>query len=254
MGDMARCRTHRCRAFPTRDYQETPTMRNCFRLVLIFIILGITGSATLIFAFSFSEYENQEKASEINTRPLPEVRCPASLRTSRIVTMIGESRRDGGSASAGLVVLLGSPANIQREDSNGSYLDILNTAFTKLGLKTLTAGELNEQIARAEQEAVLNNDMDAAISAASKLQADYLVKGVISTSTQTNKVIQVEEVFVSIALSLYDSQARLLANTAVQTTSFSDADVHATMQNLLKTEADQIIHRLFMNICKGSSK
>lgn len=172
--------------------------------------------------------------------------------------MIGEIHRSGG---GGRGTLYGSflPANAPDWDSYsttnrsvyGNLVDELNSGFQQLGLKTYTSSEINEHIARAEQEAVLNNDPDAAIAAAERLSASFVLKGVISTRSQLNRVINVDEVFVTINLMLVDRQGRQIASAQINETTFSDADVLNTIQNLVKKQSNAITYRLFKDYCQG---
>ena len=99
--------------------------------------------------------------------------------------MIGENHRDGRTGAGGFYGSFISPDSPDwdsrfgtRKSVYGSLVDDLNHGFRQLGLKTYTSAEINAQVARAEQEAFLNNDLDAAISAADRLSADFMLKGI----------------------------------------------------------------------------
>lgn len=213
------------------------------------------------WSFSFSEQEQQDAAEESPQQAwvsLNQLNCPKSLRSAKIATMIGEVHRSGG---GGRGSFYGSflPANAPDWDSYsttnrsvyGNLVDELNSGFQQLGLKTYTSAEINEHIARAEQEAVLNNNPDAAIAAADRLSASFVLKGVISTRSQLNRVINVDEVFVTINLLLVDRQGRQIASAQINETTFSDADVHNTIQNLVKRQSNAITYQLFKDYCQG---
>lgn len=212
-------------------------------------------------SFSFSEQEQQDAAEESSPQgkaSLNHLNCPKSLRSAKIATMIGEIHRSGG---GGRGFFYGSflPANAPDWDHHsttnrsvyGNLVDELNSGFQQLGLKTYTAAEINEHIARAEQEAILNNNPDAAIAAAERLSASFVLKGVISTRSQLNRVINVDEVFVTINLLLVDRQGRQIASAQINETTFSDADVLNTIQNLVKKQSNAITYRLFKDYCQG---
>lgn len=213
------------------------------------------------WSFSFSEQEQQdaaEKSSPQIRQSLHQLHCPKSLRSARIVTMIGEIHRSGGGGRGrfyGSFLPANSPDWDNYSTTNrsvyGNLVDELNSGFQQLGLKTYTSSEINEHIARAEQEAVLNNDPDAAIAAAERLSASFVLKGVISTRSQLNRVINVDEVFVTINLLLVDRQGRQIASAQINETTFSDADVLNTIQNLVKNQSNAITYRLFKDYCQG---
>lgn len=231
-----------------------------FRLHLIFLLLYATISPTgSSLSFSFSEYEKQEAAEARGDSAvsLAELRCPPSLKKAKIATMIGESHKDGRGHDGfyGSFLSPDSPEWGSRFETRksvyGRLVDDLNQGFKQLGLRTFTSDEINAQVARAEQEAFLNNDLDAAISAADRLRADFMLKGLISTRSQVNRVVNVDEVFVTINLSLFDRNGRQIANAMASETSFSDADVPATIQKLVQKQSNGITYQLFREYCQG---
>ncbi len=213
-------------------------------------------------SFSFSEAEQQD-ADDARPKPsasLGSLHCPKSLRSAKIATMIGEMHRN---ETTGIEAMYGSfmssaPADPARSFGTrksvyGNLVDELNGGFHQLGLKTYTAAEINAQIASAEQEAVLNNNLDAAVSAAERLSANFMLKGIVSTRSQTNRVINVDEVFVTINLSLLDRSGNMIASAQVNDTTFSDADVLNTIQKLVKSQSREITYQLFKDYCKGGN-
>lgn len=232
-----------------------------FLLQLAFLILiGTFFPVHSSFSFSFSEYEQEESFAEKSgeTVSLTELRCPQSLKKSRIATMIGEVHRDDRTGDDGFYGSFISPDSPDwdsrfgtRKSVYGALVDVFNQGFRQLGLKTYSSEEINAQVAREEQEAFLNNDLDAAISAADRLSADFMLKGIISTRTQINSVVQVEEVFVAINLALFDRHGRQISSAQANETTFSDADVLTTIQKLVKKQSNEIIYQLFREYCKG---
>lgn len=228
-------------------------------ILTFFVVLFPADSS---FSFSFSEYEQQESAAE-NSTPrvsLATLRCPQSLKKGRIATMIGEIHRDARTGRDGLYGSFISPDSPDwdsrfgtKKSVYGGLVDDLNHGFQQLGLKTYTSAEINAQVARAEQEAFLNNNPDAAISAAERLSADFMLKGIISTRTQINRVVQVEEVFVTINLSLFDRSGRQISSAQANETTFSDADVLTTIQKLVKKQSREIVYQLFRDYCQGGN-
>ena len=225
-------------------------------LFAVFVVLSLPLPAA---AFSFSEEEQREKmeeSPESGTKLLRLLHCPASLKSAKIATMIGEVHRSGGrSGLYGSFMDANAPDWEGRHVTNravyGNVVDELNSGFRILGLKTYSSAEINAQIARAEQEAVLNNDPDAAIAAADRLSASFMLKGLISTHSQVNRVVNVDEVFVTINLQLIDRQGRQIASAQVSETTFSDADVLNTIHNLVKKQSHTITYKLFREYCQG---
>lgn len=234
-------------------------MKLQFQLVLLVIIFAaLTPYAA--FSFSFSEDAQKESASETTgtKNSLASLHCPKSLKAAKIVTMIGEIHRDdrtGLDRFYGSFMAPNSPDWTSRFGTKksvyGNLVDELNGGFQQLGLKTNTTAEINAQIARVEQEAVLNNDLDAAVSAADRLSANFMLKGIISTHSQINRVVNIDEVFVTINLSLLDRKGNLISTAQINETAFSDADILATIQKLVKNQSREITYQLFKDYCKG---
>lgn len=215
------------------------------------------------FSFSFSEYEQQESSAKNSDQSVSpaQLRCPQSLKKSRIATVIGEIHRDDRTGHDGFYGSFISPDSPDwdsrfgtKKSVYGALVDVLNQEFQQLGLKTYSSAEINRQVARVKQEAFLSNgDPDAANSAAERLSADFMVKGLISTRAQINRVVQIEEVFVTINLSLFDRSGRQISNAQANETAFSDADVLTTIQKLVKEQSRYITYQLFRDYCKGGN-
>ncbi|MBU1565055.1 MAG: hypothetical protein KJ630_05430 [Proteobacteria bacterium] len=232
-----------------------------FPLSLLAIVMAIL-APYFAFSFSFTEDAQKETAAEaaVTKNSLAKLHCPKSIKAAKIVTMIGEIHRDD---RTGLDGFYGSFMTPNSPDWNsrfgttksvyGNLVDDLNGGFQQLGLKTNTAAEINAQIARVEQEAVLNNDLDAAVAAADRLSANFMLKGIISTRSQMNKVVNVDEVFVTINLSLLDRNGTLISTAQINETTFSDADILSTIQKLVKNQSREITYQLFKDYCKGGN-
>lgn len=231
-----------------------------FTKITLALFLITLSSPIFVSAFSFSESEEQEaRESRASTSSIADLNCPTSFRSKKIGTMIGEQHRDERYRHRfyGYFTQSDDPNWDNRFGSNrsvyGSLVDDLNMGFQQLGLKTFTADQINEQIASEEQQAFLNNDMEAAITAAERLQADFILKGVISTLTQKNTVVKVDELFVTIKLSLLDNSGHRLATATVKETVFSDADIPATIQQIIADQSETIIYQLFNRHCNGGN-
>ncbi len=234
-------------------------MRLLLQLLAV-LVFGLTGPlvpGAQAAGFSFSTYAEKEAGGGEVEDPLAGLRCPAEMRSKRIATMIGEIHRDDRRAGQGALSLFAAPVDPgwdprfgTRAAVYGSIVDNLNDGFRQLGLTTYSAEEINAQIAEEEQQAFLNNNLEAALSAADRLRADFMIKGLISTHTQTNKVVKVEEVFVTINLSLVDHRGAQLATVQVSETAFSTADVPGTIGQLIQKQSKRIVAQLFAHHCR----
>lgn len=231
-------------------------MHLLLRITLVSLV-AFSLSASYVFSFSFSEYDENDKGSTTGeTAPEP-LKCPASFKKMKIATMIGEQHRDDRHGYYGYIITIGEPDWDHRFGTKksvyGPLVDEFNQNFAQLGLKTFTAAEINDQIVREEQEAVLNNNMEAALSAATRMQADFFLKGIISTRAQTNKMVKVDEVFVTITLTLIDNKGNQLSTAKVSEATFSDADTLGTVQQLVKEQSHEITRQLFQDLCKETN-
>ncbi len=222
----------------------------------LFVLLMFSLQSGFSFAFSFSEYDNKTDSTTAGKakKNLAALKCPASFKNKKIAAMIGEQHRDDRYDHYGTIVTVGDPDFDYRFGTKksvyGPLIDELNQSFSQLGLKTYTGAEINDQIAREEQEAFLNNDVEAALSAATRLKADFLLKGIISTRAQTNKVVKIEEVFVTITLTLLNNEGTQLTTARVSEAVFSDADTLGTIQRLVHEQARSITYQLFKDYCR----
>lgn len=231
-------------------------MHFLLRMTLISLV-AFSFSATCVFSFSFTEYDEKDNGSTTG-KPAPEpLKCSASFKKKKIATMIGEQHRDDRHGYYGYIITIGDPDWDYRFGTKksvyGPLVDEFNLSFAQLGLRTFTAAEINDQIAIEEQKAVLNNDMEAALSAATRMRTDFFLKGIISTRAQTNKMVKVDEVFVTITLTLIDNKGHQLSTAKVSEATFSDADTLGTVQRLIKEQSHEITRQLFKDLCKETN-
>ena len=139
------------------------------------------------------------------------------------------------------------------QSAYGPLIEELNGQFKKLGLKTYSPEEIKQQVAQAEQEAFLANNLEAAVSAAGRLSADFMIRGIISTKIQKNPFVGIDEVFVTLSLTLVDRDGQNISSSTLSEAMFSDADTVATVHKLVREKAEQIIVNLYSECCKGLS-
>ena len=202
--------------------------------LVIWVLLNLFVSSS--WAFSFSEYEQEINNSKIVAtinKPGITQRC---LAGKKIATVIGERHVNGWG---------------YENNDYGSLTKELNGNFKKLGLKTSSPEEITAQIAKAEQEAFLNNDLDAALNAAERLGADLLLRGIIYSKTTKNPVLGIDEVFVTLNLSLVERNGQTSASVKLSDAAFSDADTMLTVLRMIKQNAQRAMTDLYNNYCKN---
>jgi len=211
---------------------------------LIWVLLTallLSGTTLPAFAFSFSESEKKE-AREEETRQaeaqkqiqqLLSVRCQSQLKQKTIAVILGK-------------------------DHSSTNTDVLfqevNARLNLLGMRTYSQKEITTRIAQAEMDAFLSNDMDAAATAASRLKADFILRGVIRSKTSINPVAKVKEVYISMVFTLVDNAGRIISNVSAQGESYSGNNTLAAALSLVREKSDLMVARLYNDYCSRSQK
>ncbi len=68
-----------------------------------------------------------------------------------------------------------------QQQNYGPHFQAINGRLRSLGLRTFTPEEIRAQIKQAEIDAYFKNDPDAALSAAKRLGASFILRGLISS-------------------------------------------------------------------------
>ena len=201
---------------------------------LVFLLWLVSAGPLWASGFSFSGYEQQQAQGEAAqvaeerrvVGELLSVDCSAKLKGQRIAVLIGEERSGQGSA---------------RRTNDGPLFDEINSRLRGLGLKTCTQQEINAQVADAERTAFLNNDMDAAIAAAGRLQARFLLRGLIAVSERRNPILDIDEVFLTLTLTLLDRTGRVISKVSATADSYVANDSLQTALRLIREKADRML-------------
>ncbi len=225
-------------------------------------------------AFSFSQEEQKEaqarasrstETSEQVARLLS-VPCRNELKKKKIAVVIGE-RHSGAEVSERVMVIesertpRGSRTAVSEGQSAsapqatyGMLVNEINQRLSAIGLKTYSESEISAQVARAEMEAFLNNNMDAAAGAASRLGANFFLRGIIETRTQVNTVLRIQEVFVSMAFTLVDASGRVISNVGAKGDAYSGGDTLSVALDLIREQADLVVAQLYHDYCAAKAR
>lgn len=213
-------------------------MKTWFAVVAMTVVF--TGQA---FGFSFSEEAGKDAAAkqqrQANVAALLSEPCRKSLKGQTIALMIAEKQQ-------GLVNVNAS--------NQGALFEALYSRLRSVGLNTIPQQAITARIARAEAEAVLNNDPDAALAASKKLGAAFILRGVISSRSGANKMVRANEVAVDILLTLSDSSGRTISSVRATGQSWAGSDVTGAALSVLDDQADELVARLYSDFCARKSK
>lgn len=212
-------------------------------IALFFASLVILWIPPATHAFSFSEEEEKEKTSAAKaaaaaagrTQQLLSVPCAPALKNKTIAVVIGE---------------YGNYGRIRTLDSQyGMHFQIINNRLRRLGLRTLTQAQIKARVAREEVEAVLNNDPDAALSAAQRLGAAFILTGVIRARSNYNPLARVKEVYVDMGFGLSDASGRLISDASAGGDSWAGGDMLSVSLDLVREQSEGIVARLYHDYC-----
>jgi hypothetical protein len=164
--------------------------------------------------------------------------CKEAIKNKKIAVIIGEEQTNG-------VVLA-------RQENYGPHFQLINGRLQALGLRTYTPEEIRKQIAQAEIDAYFKNNPDAALSAAKRLGANFVLRGLITSQATYNPIVRVNQVSVGMGFTLAASDGRTVANAAANAASYAGPDVRAMAVTLLNENADEVVSRLYSEYCRNA--
>ena len=164
--------------------------------------------------------------------------CRDAIKNKKIMVIIGEEQTNG-------VVLA-------RQENYGPHFQVINGRLQALGLRTYTPEEIRRQIAQAEIDAYFKNNPDAALSAAKRLGANFVLRGLIVSQATYNPIVRVNQVTVGMGFTLAAANGRTVANAGANAASYAGPDVRAMALTLLNENADEVVSRLYSEYCRNA--
>ncbi len=233
---------------PAKVGNITVNRSKSFDIFLVVAIAAFLFVPSMSGSFSFRESEErdaaaerwsaEERAAEVNR--LLSVPCDGRLKKQKIALIIGELVEEQG--------ILYEPGKY------GPLFQEISRRLNDLGLRTYTREEIQARIAAEEVKAFLNNDVDAASTAAQRLGASYFLRGMIRSKVRVNPVVRVEEVFVTMAFTLVDASGRTVSHVTAGGDSYSGPDTMETALRIVSREADLAVARLYHDYCGQASR
>ncbi len=188
--------------------------------------------------FKFSQEDGAAKAKEQARQQTITERlstpCRDQLKDKKIMLMIGEQQAGGISAN---------------QQNYGPHFQAINQRLRALGLTTYTPEEIRKQIAQAEIDAYFKGNPDAALSASRRLGASFVLRGLITTQSVVNRIINVNEVTVGMGFTLADAGGRTISDAAAQDGSYAGSDTRAMAARLISEQADEVVAKLYSDYC-----
>ena len=165
--------------------------------------------------------------------------CRAEIKGKKIAVIIGEVQSNGFIAA--------------QQQNYGPHFQAINARLRALGLTTYTPEEIRKQIAQAEIDAYFRNDPDAALSAARRLGASFVLRGLISAQAVMNPIMRVNQVSVNMAFTLTGANGRVISDTQANSSSYAGADVSSMALTLVNEQADEVVARLYGDYCRHAA-
>jgi hypothetical protein len=212
-------------------------------LLASFCSLGFAaGAFAQGFKFSNPTEDEKQQAAEQQRKEAQvdwqlSTPCRERIKNRKIMVLVGEDRNG---------YIAAPQANFSR------HVEAINTRLQSLGLKTYSAEQIRKQIAQEEVDAYFKNDPDRALSAARRLSAQYVLKGVIETKAFRNQMANINQVNVSLDFTLTDAAGRPVSTARATNASYSGADVSGMALTLIEERADEVVAQLYSDYCRNA--
>ncbi len=215
-----------------------PSLPRC--LVLLAVPLAVGGAHAQGFRFSQPDNADQAAQAERDARIAAELStpCRADLKGKKIMVVIGE-RQSNGYVSA-------------QQQNYGPHFAAINARLRSLGLSTYTQEEIHAQIRQAEIDAYFRNNPDLALSAAKRLGASFVLRGLITAEATMNPIIAVNQVNVGMGFTLTAANGRVVSDVGAAAQSYAGANVADMALTLVNEQADEVVARLYGDYCRNA--
>jgi len=154
-----------------------------------------------------------------------------------------------------IMVLVGEQMNgyvMAKQGGFTRHVEAINSRLRNLGLRTYSAEEIRRQVAQEEIDAYFKNDPDRALSAAKRLSAQYVLRGVIDSQATHNTMVNVNQVKVAMNFTLADAAGRPVSTAAASNASYAGSDVSGMALTLIEERADEVVAQLYSDYCRNA--
>jgi len=217
-------------------------MRQITVLALLALLTAAAAGSLHAQGFKFSqpdtERQQEEAARQQRISENLSTPCRNDLKGKKIMVVIGEVRSNGWI--------------VAEQQNYGRHFQAINARLRSLGLTTYTPEEIRRQIAQAEIDAYFRNDPDAALSAARRLGASFILRGLITSEATFNPLVRVNQVSVNMGFTLTGANGRIISNTDASSASYAGADVANMALTLVNEQADEVVSRLYSDYCRNA--
>ena len=209
---------------------------------MFFLLVPLATGPSSAQGFKFSQPDDSDKVEEAaRQQRIAEqlsTPCRADLKGKKIMVVIGEVQSTGWIAA--------------QQQNYGPHFQAINSRLRSLGLTTYTPEEIRRQIAQAEIDAYFRNDPDAALSAAKRLGASFVLRGLISSQAVVNPIVRVNQVSINMGFTLTGANGRTISDTQASSSSYSGMDVSGMALTLVNEQADEVVAKLYADYCRNA--
>jgi len=210
-------------------------------VVLVTLVAGPVGAQGFKFeqpgaadaAAKAEEAAKQDRIMQELSTP-----CRAELKGKKIMLIIGEMQSNGYVSA--------------QQQNYGQHFQAINTRLRGLGLLTYTPEEIRQHIAQAEIDAYFKNDPDKALSAARRLGASFILKGLIAKEAAPSIIAGVNTVTVSFNFTLTGSNGRIISDVNASSSSYSGTDISRMALTLVNEQIDEVVAKLYGDYCRNA--
>jgi hypothetical protein len=210
-------------------------MSRAWMIVLMSLLVAAAQAQGFRFSNEDPTDKNLEAERQARVQSLLSTPCRDRIKNQKIVVLIGEERNGMVYAS---------------QLSYDRHFNAINQRLQALGLRTYTREEIRNQIVQAQIDAYFRNDPQAAASAAKRLAAQYILRGLIRTQASRNAIINVNQVSVDLDFTLTAANGRMISQASARNESYAGRDVAQMALTLINEKADEVVAQLYSDYCQ----
>ena len=221
-----------------------PSVRLCLAVVLLTLVASGAALAQQQ-GFKFGQpdaadiqEQQEQQAKQDRIAQQLSTPCRAAIKDKKIMVLIGERQSNGYIAA--------------EQQNYGAHFNAINNRLRSLGLRTYTPEEIRRQIAQAEIDAYLKNDQEAMLSAAKRLGASFVLRGLISAQAVRNAMMNVNQVDVNMQFTL-SGNGRIISETEAHSASYAGANVTRMALTLVNEQAEEVVATLYEDYCRKTA-
>ncbi|HYG86795.1 MAG TPA: hypothetical protein VD978_11110 [Azospirillum sp.] len=184
-----------------------------------------------------------ERAAPMRSSSAPKPKKAAPVSDACRATLRGQT----------IAIIFEEISNGQVRGNQGRYaasFALVAQALSNAGLHVTPQEDITKAIAAEETARYLDNDVDAAMSAATRLGAAYILRATVQTSAHQNAMIRVKEVSTSITFTMAPSGGPIVATASASGASYSGMnDAAGVARELIGEHIGSVVSTIYGRTC-----